>query len=86
MLLEKLPDDLLAHSIALNLIAAVHSAQNRALGKTGRRSPGIDSALDPGWHRNRANAAMLPNEVDDAPSVVPLLDMPERQGSDLRTP
>ena len=86
ILLEELPNDLLAHAGNLNPISSVHPAQDRSFGETGRGSPGINGALDPRRHRNRAHAPVLSNEIDDAPAIVPLLDMPKCQGSDLGPP
>ena len=46
-----------------------------------RRPPGprVDCDLHPGRHRNRAHAAVLPDEVHDAPAAVSLLNVLERK-------
>jgi hypothetical protein len=41
--------------------------------------------LHPDRHRNGAHAAMLANEIDDAPATVALLDMGERERGYLRS-
>src|SRR5260370_38861941 len=77
ILVEQPPDDLFGHGLALFLVASIHRAEYSAVSQAGRGGPGVDSYLDPGRHRYRADAAMLPDEVDDTPATVALLDMCE---------
>jgi hypothetical protein len=49
------------------------------------RSPGVDCDFHPRRHRHRADAAVLPKEVNDTPPAVALLHMRERQGRHLRS-
>jgi hypothetical protein len=43
-----------------------------------RLSPRINGALQPSRRRNRPHAALIADEVQDAPSFVALLDVLER--------
>jgi len=81
--LEKLPHHLLAHSITMHLVAPADPTQDRAIGEPGRCRPGVDGDLDPRRHRDRAHPPVLADKVHDAPTVVPLLDVLERERGDL---
>jgi hypothetical protein len=82
--LEHLPDNLLTQAFARQFIGAIHWPENVTIHNTGSRGPRIDHHLDPGRHRHRANATVLPFEVDDAPSTIALLDVREGECRDFR--
>jgi hypothetical protein len=82
---EHLPDHLLAQALTTNSIGAIHSPEDVAIRDAASRSPGIDRDLNPRRHRRRSDAAVLANEVNDAPAAVALLDMCERQRRHLRS-
>ena|SRR5947208_13243962 len=86
ILLEHLPDHLFGHGLALYLVASIHRAEYAAVGQAGCGGPGVDSYLHPGRYRHRANAAMLPDKIDDAPATIALLDVCDRQRRYLGTP
>src|SRR5437870_142925 len=71
VLLEQLPDDLLAQCDGPNPTAALHGTKHRTVDHPGRRDPQIDCILDPRRHRNGPNAPVLADEVHDAPPGVP---------------
>src|SRR5712691_13420997 len=73
--LEELPHDLLGHSLPLDLVRAVYGPKYVALRHACRLRPGVDCDLNPGRHRNCAHAAVLPDEVHDAPATVSLLNV-----------
>jgi hypothetical protein len=85
VLLKQLPDDLLAHTFTLDLIPSVDGAECESINEARCRGPGIDCNLDPGRHRNRTNAALLTDKVNDASAIVPLLDVPERKSRCFRS-
>jgi len=84
--LEHLPDDFLGHGVTLNLVATVHRSEYSAVRQTGCGGPSIDRHLHPRRHRHSSDAAVLANEVDNAPAAIALLDVRERQSRDLGTP
>jgi hypothetical protein len=84
--LEELPDYLLGHSLSLDLVRAIHGPKYVALRHSGRLRPGVDCNLHPGRHRNSTHAAVLADEIHDAPSTVALLNVFERKRSHLGTP
>jgi hypothetical protein len=71
--LEHLPDDLSGHGLALYFIASIHGAEYAAIGQASGGSPGVDCDFHPGRHRHGADAAVLANEVNDAPTTIALL-------------
>jgi hypothetical protein len=84
ILLEQLP-----HYFSLKTTARTWSPRSTApnklaIGHAGSRGPAIDRFLDPGRHRNRADAAVLPYKVHDAPPGIRLLDVPECYRGDFR--
>jgi len=83
--LQKLPNDLLAHAGLLNLITTVNSAPRRSLGKASCRGPRINSALGPRRHWGGAHSAVFPDQIDNAPAVVLLLNVLKRQGRNFPT-
>src|ERR1017187_5452682 len=86
VLLEQLPNDLFAQAAALRLASAVHGAEYVPVNDTGRRSPRVDCYLHPSRHRDRPHAAMLANEVHDAPTPVALLYVGDCERSHLGPP
>src|ERR1017187_9906981 len=84
--LEQLPNDLFAQAAALRLASAVHGAEYVSVDDTGRRSPRVDCYLHPIRHRDRPHAAMLANEVHNAPSSVALLYVGDCERSHLGPP
>jgi hypothetical protein len=82
---KELPDDFLAQALAANSVTAIHGPEYEAVRKPGCRGPGIDRHFGPRRHRNCAHAAVLADQIDNAPSVVPLLDVPERKRRNLRS-
>jgi len=83
VLLEQLPNDLLAQAGVLNLVRPVHRPEYLTIGGAGSRCPGVDRHFHPCRHRHRAHTAMLPNEIDNAPAAVTLLDVLKRKGRHL---
>jgi hypothetical protein len=76
---EELPNNLLAQTLTANLIAAIYRAEYKALSQAGGRSPGIDHHLCPRRHRDGAHAAVLADEIHDAPPAISLLNVLERE-------
>src|ERR1700687_1972611 len=85
ILLEHLPDDLLAQAFARHSISTVHGTEHITIRDADRGSPGIDRHFGPGRHRRRAHAAMLSPQIDDAPATITLLDVCERERGYLRS-
>src|SRR5262249_3550557 len=84
--LEELPHYLLGHSLPLDLVRSVHWPQDVAFRHSSLLRPNVDGYLHPGRHGNGADAAVLPDEIHDAPAVVPLLDVLERKRSHFGAP
>jgi hypothetical protein len=84
--LEQLPNDLLAQAVALGLAGAVYGSEYVSVNDPGGGSPCVGRHLYPRRHRNRPHAAMLPNEVHDAPPAIALLDVAYGEGSHLGPP
>src|ERR1017187_6618974 len=84
--LEELPNHLLAQTDALHFAGAVHRAEYKSVSDTSRGSPRIYRHLYPRWHWYRPHAAMLANEVHNAPSSVALLDVGDCERSHLGPP
>src|SRR5258708_9252 len=84
VLLEQLPDDLLAKGKGANPVATIHRAEHLATDHARSLGPRIDRFFNPGRHRNGADAPVLADEVHDAPPGVPLLDVPEGDRRHLR--
>lgn len=83
---EHLPYCLFTQAFARNSVGAIHRTEDVAIGHVGPGSPGIDRHLDPVWHRDGPYAAVLANEVDDAPASVPLLHMRESHRGHFGSP
>src|SRR5207248_1032473 len=86
VLLQQLPDDLLAQGKGANSVAAIHRPKYLTSDHACSRGPRVARLLDPGRHRNGPDAPVLADEVHDAPSGIPLLDVPERNRRHLRPP
>jgi hypothetical protein len=84
--LEQLPDDLLAQAGTLGLAGAVYGSEYVSVRNPGRRRPRIDCHLYPCRHRHRPDAAVLSNQIYDAPPPVALLDVGDGERSHLRAP
>src|ERR1035437_3426099 len=84
--LEQLPDNLFAQTDGLHLAGAVHGPEYKSVSDTSRGSPRTDRHLDPRWHGYRPHAAMLANEVHDAPPSVALLDVGDGERRHLGSP
>ena len=87
---EQLPGHLFGQEVVLHLTTAVDRSEHVAIfygSGTGPvwsgTGPGIDCNLDPGRHRNRAHAAVLSNEVHDAPASIVLLYVRHGKRRDL---
>src|ERR1022692_2666176 len=78
--LEQLPDDLFAQADALRVAGAVHRSEYVTVSDPGSGSPCVGRHFYPRRHRNRPHAAMLPNEVHDAPPAIALLDVAYGEG------
>ena len=83
VLLQHLPNYLLAQVTTTHLIGAIHGPENEAVENTAGRRPSIDRNFDPVRHRRRSDPAMLSTKIDDAPPTVPLLDVHECERRDL---
>src|SRR5712691_11256199 len=83
---QHLPDNLLAQALASHSVASIHGPENIAIRHARRRGPRVDRDLHPIRHRRGADAAVLAHEVDDAPTTVALLEMPESERRYLRSP
>ncbi len=57
-----------------------------AVHHTSLGGPCVNRVLHPGWHRNGPHASVFADEIDDAPAVVALLDMAQRQRCDFGAP
>src|SRR6476660_4505383 len=86
VLLQHLPDDLLGHVLAPYAVAAVHGPEYLPLRQLRLDGPSVDRDLHPGRHRHRSDSTVLPNEIDDAPATLPLLNVDESERSHLRPP
>jgi hypothetical protein len=76
---QHLPHDLFAHPIPDDLITPVDRPEQMPFGDTRCVRPRIDRILHPRRHRDRPHPPVLPDEVYDAPTVVPLLNVLHRQ-------
>jgi hypothetical protein len=74
---EHLPYDLLSQAFAPSAIGTVHGAKQATVCHAGRGGPSVNRNLRPGRHRDRADAPVLTNEIDNAPAAIALLDMCE---------
>src|SRR5260370_33170775 len=84
--LEQLPNNLLAQANDLDLTATVHRSEDVTIDDSSAGSPRILRHFRPRRHRDRPHAAMLPNEVHDAPPAITLLDVDHRERRPLRPP
>ena len=73
--LKQLPDDLFAQRCPLDLIAPVHQPEHGPGDNRSGRCPGIDCYLRPVRDGYCAHSAMLAEQIRDAPSTIPLLDV-----------
>ncbi|HXP87798.1 MAG TPA: hypothetical protein VN841_23905 [Bryobacteraceae bacterium] len=83
---EHLPYDLFAEPVAGNVAGAVHRPENVASVHARRAGPCVNGHLDPGRHRSRADATVLPHEIHNAPAAIALLDVGKRERGYLRAP
>jgi hypothetical protein len=81
---EHLPDDLLAEPFAGEGASATNGPEHVTGGNACRRGPRIDRHFYPRWHWRSPNAAVLPDEIHDAPASVALLDVGERERRHFR--
>src|ERR1051326_1891993 len=75
VILEQLPNDLLAQRLAAHVVSAIHRSEKPAGNNTCLAYPTIDRDLDPCRHWNRPNTPVLPDKVYNAPTTIPLLDV-----------
>jgi len=80
---EHMPDDLLAQVLAGNRARAVHGSEDVPSGNARRGSPGIDCDFHPIRHGRGTNSPVLPDQIDDAPASITLLDVRESQRRDF---
>jgi tetratricopeptide (TPR) repeat protein len=73
--LQHLPNNFLGHSVPGDLIAPVDRPEQMPLRHAGDHRPCIDRILRPGRHRNSTDAPVLADQIDDAPTVVALLNV-----------
>jgi hypothetical protein len=83
--LQHLPDDLVAHPVSANLIAPIYWPEQMGLGQARDRSPGIDRILHTRRHRDRPDAPVLADQIDDALPVITLLNVFHRQIRQFRS-
>src|SRR5260370_41316140 len=81
--LKQLPNHLFAQADVMRLAAAVDGTEHVTVSDARAGRPCISGHLYPCWHRDRPNAAMLPNEVHDAPPAIALLAMSDCEGRHL---
>jgi hypothetical protein len=67
------------HAFTSNQVTPKNGPEHTAVYQTCGGSPSLDRNLHPGGHRHRANPAVLPDKIDDAPAVIALLDVREHQ-------
>src|ERR1039458_6209338 len=72
-------------AFAAHLVAVCDAPQHVTFRHASRLSPGVDGDLHPSRHRNRAHAAVLPEEVHNAPAVVALLNVLQRKRRHFRS-
>jgi len=70
---EHLPDNFLTQAFATNSAGTVHRSKYIPVRNVGRSRPGINGHLNPRRHRHRADAAVLPPQIDYAPATIALL-------------
>ena len=68
------------------MVAPVDAAEETSTRDAGGRSPLGDGALRLMWHRNRPDAPVFPDQIDDAPAAVALLNMSEVERRYLGSP
>src|SRR5258707_392244 len=83
---EHLPDDLLAQGFASNGARAVHWPEHVPRRDAGGGCPGVYSHFHPRRHRRSTDAAVLSDEIDNAPTSIALLQMGERECCYFRSP
>jgi len=86
VVLYELPDDLFAQHFACDSVSAINWTEDVTFRHTGRRCPSIDGHLNPGRHRNGADATVLADQVNDAPTAIALLQVREGECSHLGAP
>src|SRR5580704_15547863 len=84
--LDKLPDDFLAQGFACNTASAIYRTEDITFHYAGWRCPRIDGHLHPGWHRRGSDPTMLPDQINDAPAAIALLQVRERERGHLGAP
>src|SRR6185369_3459296 len=82
---EQLPDDLLAHRVTDDAVAAVNRAEYETDENACLRRPGVNRHFRPCRHWDRADAVVFADEVDDAPTPIPLLNVLEVERGYLRS-
>jgi hypothetical protein len=68
-------NNLLAQRVAAHFVGAVHRAEDPTIDNARLRRPRIDRHPDPRRHRDSPHASVLANEVHNAPTAIPLLNM-----------
>jgi len=85
MPLEHLPHDLLPHVLACDAAAAIQRSEYAPGRDTRRQRPRVNRNLHPRGYRRGANAPVFPNEIDDPPAAIALLDMRKRERCHFRS-
>jgi hypothetical protein len=80
---DKLPDDLLAQHFACDSASAIYRTEDVTLRHAGWRCPRIDRRLSPARHRSGADATVLADQINDAPTAIALLQVRESERCDL---
>jgi len=82
---KHLPNDLFAQAFTTDGACTVYGAEYAIGGNFSRRCPGIYRDFHPGWPW-RANASVLADQIGNAPAVVALLDVRERERRNFGSP
>jgi hypothetical protein len=84
ILLEHLPDDLLAQALANNAAVPFHWPKKMTGSDARGQGPRVGRHFHPSRHRRGAYAPVFSDEIDYAPPAITLLNMRERERRDLR--
>ena len=85
-LLDDVPNELLRHHFAPNLISATHAAKEATTGDSSGLHPVIEETAHPVRDRDGSNVTTLPAQIYDCPMAFTLLKVVDCQTSEFMTP
>jgi hypothetical protein len=71
----------ISHLVSTDTSAFIDRPENAPALIPAATQPPVDRGIDPRWHRGRPHPSILPDQVHDAPTAIPLLNVLEGEAA-----